>query len=49
MKDPLGLEYAEVHLDIIRRFGRFPHRNTVLRRATTSAEEQFLNQGGFAG
>lgn len=49
LKDPLGLEYAEVHLDIIRRFGRFPHRNAALGRETTMAEEQFLIQGGFAG
>jgi uncharacterized protein (DUF924 family) len=49
LKDPLSLKYAEDHLDIIRRFGRFPHRNAVLGRDTTKAEEQFLAQGGFAG
>lgn len=49
LKDPLGFEYAEVHLDIIRRFGRFPHRNGALGRETTKAEKQFLSQGGFAG
>jgi uncharacterized protein (DUF924 family) len=41
--------YAELHADIIRRFGRFPHRNSVLGRATTPAEQAFLDAGGFAG
>jgi uncharacterized protein (DUF924 family) len=43
------LAYAEDHADIIRRFGRFPHRNIVLGRATTEAEQAFLDAGGFAG
>ncbi len=42
-------EWAELHADIIRRFGRFPHRNAVLGRATTAAEQGFLDAGGFAG
>jgi uncharacterized protein (DUF924 family) len=42
-------KYAEQHADIIRRFGRFPHRNAVLGRATTPAEQAFLDGGGFAG
>ena len=42
-------EWAEVHADIIRRFGRFPHRNAVLGRATTAEEQAFLDAGGFAG
>jgi uncharacterized protein (DUF924 family) len=37
------------HRDIIRRFGRFPHRNPILGRATTAEEQNFLDQGGFAG
>jgi uncharacterized protein (DUF924 family) len=41
--------YAEIHADIIRRFGRFPHRNAVLGRATTPEEQAFLDAGGFAG
>jgi uncharacterized protein (DUF924 family) len=49
LKDKEGLKYAEIHLDIIKRFGRFPHRNEALGRETTKAEQQFLNQGGFAG
>ena len=44
-----NLKYAEDHADIIRRFGRFPHRNTALGRATTAVEQAFLDSGGFAG
>jgi len=49
---PLGtetLKWAEIHLDIIRRFGRFPHRNAVLGRASTPEENAFIAGGGFAG
>src|SRR4051794_5109570 len=42
-------EYAEHHADIIRRFGRFPHRNRVLGRETTPEEQAFLDAGGFSG
>src|SRR6202007_151808 len=41
--------YAEAHADIIRRFGRFPHRNRVLGRVTTPEEQAFLDAGGFSG
>ncbi len=41
--------YAQMHLDIIARFGRFPHRNAVLGRTSTAAELAFLQSGGFAG
>jgi uncharacterized protein (DUF924 family) len=44
-----NLKYAEQHADIIRRFGRFPHRNRVLGRATTPDEQAFLDDGGFSG
>lgn len=47
--DENNLKYAEVHADIIRRFGRFPHRNDVLGRETTPQEKAFLESGGFAG
>jgi uncharacterized protein (DUF924 family) len=43
------LRWAELHADIIRRFGRFPHRNVVLGRVTTPAEQAFLDNDGFAG
>ncbi len=44
-----NLKYAIEHRDVIRRFGRFPHRNAVLGRATTPDEQAFLDGGGFAG
>jgi uncharacterized protein (DUF924 family) len=44
-----SLDFAHEHLQIILRFGRFPHRNKALGRASTSAELQFLDAGGFAG
>src|SRR5580658_10425114 len=40
--DPGYREYARRHLDIITRFGRFPHRNVILGRASTSEEVDFL-------
>ena len=47
--DADGLKWAQEHADIIRRFGRFPHRNAVLGRASTPEEQAFLDSGGFAG
>jgi uncharacterized protein (DUF924 family) len=47
--DADSLKWALLHADIIRRFGRFPHRNAVLGRATTPAEQAFLDDGGFSG
>ncbi len=41
--------WAKLHLDIIAKFGRFPHRNKVLGRTSTAAELAFLAAGGFAG
>lgn len=43
------LRYAVEHRDIIQRFGRFPHRNAVLGRASTAEEQRFLDEGGFGG
>jgi uncharacterized protein (DUF924 family) len=47
--DAETLKWAEHHADIIRRFGRFPHRNAILGRATTADEQAFLDSGGFTG
>ena len=47
--DAENLKYANDHADIIRKFGRFPHRNAVLGRAATAEEQAFLDRGGFAG
>ena len=38
--------WAQKHLDIISRFGRFPHRNAVLGRQSTAEEIDFLSQPG---
>jgi uncharacterized protein (DUF924 family) len=48
-RDEDGLKWANIHADIIRKFGRFPHRNAVLGRTTTPEEQAFLDSGGFAG
>ncbi len=47
--DEDALQWAIIHRDIIDRFGRFPHRNAALGRATTPEEARFLAEGGFAG
>lgn len=39
-------DYAVKHWEIIRRFGRFPHRNAALGRTTTPEEAAFLEQPG---
>jgi uncharacterized protein (DUF924 family) len=41
-----AISYAIQHLEIIKRFGKFPHRNSVLGRATTPEEAEFLKQAG---
>ncbi|MEQ9815394.1 MAG: DUF924 family protein [Azospirillaceae bacterium] len=40
------VKYAQAHLDIVARFGRFPHRNAILGRESTPEEEAFLAQPG---
>ena len=49
LADPDIAKWAEIHRDIIARFGRFPHRNACLGRATTPQEQAFLDAGGFGG
>ncbi|HNE15277.1 MAG TPA: DUF924 family protein [Rhodocyclaceae bacterium] len=39
-------DYARRHRDIVARWGRFPHRNAVLGRASTAAEDAFLQEPG---
>lgn len=39
--------HAQVHREIIHRFGRFPYRNACLGRATTAAEQAFMDEGGY--
>jgi uncharacterized protein (DUF924 family) len=38
--------HAVEHADIIRRFGRFPHRNAALGRTSTANEEAYMREGG---
>lgn len=40
------LDYAYRHQEVIARFGRFPHRNPILGRASTPAESEYLAQPG---
>lgn len=40
------LKYARSHRDVVARFGRFPHRNAILGRASTDAEIEFLKLPG---
>ena len=40
------VEYAVRHRDIVARFGRFPHRNRILGRASTPEEDEFLKLPG---
>ena len=47
--DAEAVKWARIHHEIIARFGRFPHRNAMLGRETTSDERAFLDAGGFAG
>lgn len=44
-----NLAHAEHHRGIVRRFGRFPHRNPILGRVMTVEEQRFLDDGGYAG
>jgi uncharacterized protein (DUF924 family) len=41
-----SVKYAGLHMAIIERFGRFPHRNAILGRASTDEEVEFLKQPG---
>jgi uncharacterized protein (DUF924 family) len=49
-RDPDDMaHWAKIHLDIIARFGRFPHRNSILGRKSTPEELAYLADGGFSG
>jgi uncharacterized protein (DUF924 family) len=41
-----ALDYATLHRDLIRKFGRFPHRNLLLGRRSTPEEQIFLAERG---
>jgi uncharacterized protein (DUF924 family) len=40
--NPVYYDYAKRHYDVIRKFGRFPHRNDILERQSTKLEEEYL-------
>lgn len=42
-----NLLHAKAHREVIRRFGRFPHRNAALGRSNTLSEAEFLQSGGY--
>ena len=42
-----NLLHARAHREVIRKFGRFPYRNPALARATTAAEQTFVDNGGY--
>lgn len=44
-----NIKYADIHRDVIRRFGRFPHRNEILGRTSEPEEIAYLEGGGFRG
>jgi uncharacterized protein (DUF924 family) len=47
MQEPF--HYALIHMEAIARFGRFPHRNTILGRDSSEEELEYLKDGGFEG
>lgn len=47
MPDASNLLHARAHARVIDRFGRFPHRNAVLGRESSAAEQAFLDGGGY--
>ncbi|QXL83950.1 DUF924 family protein [Comamonas sp. NLF-1-9] len=46
LAEPVNLDFARRHAEIIARFGRYPHRNAALGRASTPEEVEFLKQPG---
>ena len=36
-------QFAELHADIVEQFGRFPHRNTLLKRKNSPQEDEYLS------
>ncbi|WP_299145073.1 DUF924 family protein [uncultured Tateyamaria sp.] len=47
MQDDTFLTHAQAHREVIRQFGRFPHRNACLGRKSTAAELAYLEAGGY--
>ena len=49
LDDAEQLRYANEHRDVIKKFGRFPHRNRALGRVTTPTEQAFLDNDDVPG
>ncbi|MEO9685920.1 MAG: DUF924 family protein [Tateyamaria sp.] len=47
MQDDSFLLHAQAHREVIRLFGRFPHRNVVMNRTSTASEQAYLDAGGY--
>lgn len=47
MDDADFMLHARAHREVIRMFGRFPHRNATLGRKSTAAEQAYLDGGGY--
>jgi uncharacterized protein (DUF924 family) len=45
LSNPDYAAYAQKHFDVIKQFGRFPHRNAVLGRANRPGEEAAIAEG----
>ena len=43
-----NIDYAIKHLDVVKKYGRFPHRNVALDRVSTEEEMAFINTPGTA-
>ena len=42
------MKYEKMHVEILRQFGRYPHRNAILGRPSTKEEEEYLKEhAGF--
>ncbi|MDN6187048.1 MAG: DUF924 domain-containing protein, partial [Tetragenococcus koreensis] len=39
-------DYEKRHKEIIDRFGRYPHRNAILKRVSSEEEQEFLTEPG---
>ncbi|WP_372603241.1 DUF924 family protein [Actibacterium sp.] len=44
---PDKLLHARAHREVIRHYGRFPHRNAALSRENSAEEEKYLSEGGY--
>lgn len=42
------MEFGQAHVDLIKRFGRFPYRNALLQRPSTDEEKEYMREGGVS-